>query len=43
MSETTLTALGVTEFGQSGDVEDLYEHHGIDPETIIGTALDVIG
>ncbi len=35
--------LGVTEFGQSGDVEPLYEHHGIDVETIIGAALDVTG
>ena len=41
---TTPTAcLGVSEFGQSGDVDPLYEHHGIDPETIIGAALDVIG
>ena len=37
------TCLGVTEFGQSGDVAPLYEHHGIDAETIIGAALDVIG
>ena len=35
--------LGVTEFGQSGDLYDLYEHHGIDPETIVGAALDAIG
>jgi pyruvate dehydrogenase E1 component len=28
-----LSCLGVTEFGQSGDVEPLYEHHGIDVET----------
>ncbi len=36
------TALGVTEFGQSGDIVDLYRHHGIDPETIIGAALDLL-
>lgn len=35
--------LGVSEFGQSGDLEPLYEHHGIDVETIIGASLDVIG
>lgn len=35
--------LGVTEFGQSGDVGALYEHHGIDTETIIGAALDIVG
>ena len=33
--------LGVTDFGQSGDVQDLYEHFGIDAETIIGAALDL--
>ncbi|QIN79684.1 pyruvate dehydrogenase [Rubrobacter marinus] len=40
---TPVSCLGVTDFGQSGDLEDLYEHHGIDPETIVGAALDVIG
>lgn len=35
--------LGVANFGQSGDLDDLYEHYGIDVETIIGAALDVIG
>ncbi len=34
--------LGVTEFGQSGDIADLYPHHGIDAETILGAALDLI-
>ena len=33
----------MTEFGQSGDIGDLYSHHGIDTETIIGAALDVRG
>lgn len=36
------TCLGVTEFGQSGDVGSLYKHHGIDVETVIGAALDVM-
>ena len=40
---TPIACLGVAEFGQSGDVDPLYEHHGIDPETIVGAALDVIG
>lgn len=35
--------LGVGEFGQSGELDALYEHYGIDTETIIGAALDVIG
>jgi pyruvate dehydrogenase E1 component len=34
--------LGVTEFGQSGDIADLYPHHGIDAETIAGAALDLL-
>ena len=40
---TPVACLGVTEFGQSGDIGDLYSHHGIDTETIIGAALDVRG
>ncbi len=38
-----VACLGVTEFGQSGELDALYKHHGIDPETIIGAALDLIG
>ena len=38
-----IASLGVTEFGQSGDITDLYRHHGIDPETIVGAALDLVG
>jgi pyruvate dehydrogenase E1 component len=37
-----LTPLGVTRFGQSGDLEDVYRHHGIDIETIVGAALDLV-
>jgi pyruvate dehydrogenase E1 component len=37
-----IAALGVQDFGQSGDVEDLYEYYGIDAETIVGAALDLI-
>jgi pyruvate dehydrogenase E1 component len=36
-----IASLGVHDFGQSGDVQDLYEHFGIDTETIIGAALDL--
>jgi pyruvate dehydrogenase E1 component len=36
-------SLGVTEFGQSGDIADLFVHHGIDSEAIIGSALDLVG
>jgi pyruvate dehydrogenase E1 component len=37
-----LTCLGVQDFGQSGDVEDLYRHFGIDADTIVGAVLDLI-
>ena len=35
-----IATLGVDDFGQSGDVQDLYRHFGIDTETIVGAALD---
>lgn len=38
-----IACLGVQDFGQSGDVQDLYRHFGIDAETIVGAALDLIG
>jgi len=37
-----ITCLGVQDFGQSGDVEDLYRHFGIDADTIVGAALDLL-
>jgi pyruvate dehydrogenase E1 component len=37
-----ISCLGVDDFGQSGDVEDLYRHFGIDAETIVGAALDLL-
>ena len=37
-----LSCLGVQDFGQSGDVQDLYRHFGIDAETILGAALDLV-
>ena len=33
---------GRRDFGQSGDVEDLYRYFGIDAETIVGAALDLL-
>jgi pyruvate dehydrogenase E1 component len=35
-----ITCLGVSDFGESGDVDDLHEHFGIDVDTIVGTAAD---
>ena len=37
-----LSALGVADFGQVGDVPDLYRHFGIDVRTIVGAALDLV-
>jgi len=32
--------LGVTSFGQSGDIDDVYRYHGIDADSIVRAALD---
>ncbi len=37
-----ITSLGVSGFGQSGDVSDLYRHFGIDADTLVGAALDLL-
>jgi pyruvate dehydrogenase E1 component len=37
-----VTCLGVADFGQAGEVEDLYSHFGIDAATIIGAAWDLL-
>ena len=42
VNATPLTPLGVTRFGQSGDLAEVYEHHEIDTETIVGAALDAM-
>ncbi|MFE5393047.1 pyruvate dehydrogenase [Streptomyces sp. NPDC056568] len=33
--------LGVTRFGQSGSLDEVYRHHGIDTDSIVGAALDL--
>ena len=35
--------LGVTRFGQSGDLEEVYRYHGIDTDSIVRAALDMTG
>ena len=35
-------ALGVAQFGQSGALEDLYRYNGIDTDSIIRAALDLV-
>lgn len=34
--------LGVTHFGQAGDVESVYRYHGIDTDSVIRAALDLV-
>ncbi|HEY1594043.1 MAG TPA: hypothetical protein VGF74_01505 [Thermoleophilaceae bacterium] len=38
-----IACLGVDDFGQSGDVPDLYRAFGVDVDTIVGAASDLIG
>jgi pyruvate dehydrogenase E1 component len=42
VNDTPTASLGVDDFGQSGDVDDLYRHFGIDVETIVGAAADLL-
>lgn len=37
-----VTTLGVTQFGQSGAVEDVHRYHGIDADSIVAAALDLV-
>ena len=37
-----VACLGVTDFGQSGEIEDLYEYFGIDSDAIVGAAIDLL-
>lgn len=34
--------LGVTEYGQSGSLQDVYKFHGIDTESIVEAAWDAV-
>lgn len=34
--------LGVSRFGQSGDLDSVYRYHGIDTNSVIGAALDLV-
>ncbi|MEV7968780.1 pyruvate dehydrogenase [Sphaerisporangium sp. NPDC088356] len=35
------THLGVSEFGQSGSIDDVYRYHGLDTDSIVAAALDL--
>jgi pyruvate dehydrogenase E1 component len=43
VNQVRAAALGVTGFGQSGSIDDVYRHHGIDTDSIIRAALDLTG
>ena len=32
----------MTDFGQAGTLADLYRHHGIDADTVVGAAWDLL-
>jgi pyruvate dehydrogenase E1 component len=36
-----VSTLGVTRFGQSGSLEDVYRYHGLDTDSIVRAALDL--
>jgi pyruvate dehydrogenase E1 component len=36
------THLGVTAFGQSGDIDDVYRYHGIDTGSVVAAGLDLV-
>ena len=38
----SIACLGVSGFGQSGDIDDLYAYFGIDTDTIVGAAVDLV-
>jgi pyruvate dehydrogenase E1 component len=42
INSTPTACLGVSDFGQVGDVDDLYRHFGIDAQTIAGAAWDLL-
>ncbi|MCU1630868.1 MAG: Pyruvate dehydrogenase (acetyl-transferring) [Pseudonocardia sp.] len=41
INQVRATHLGVTTFGQSGDLESVYRHHGLDADAILSAALDL--
>jgi pyruvate dehydrogenase E1 component len=42
VNQVRSVTLGVTSFGQSGDLEDVYRYHGIDADSIVRAALDAV-
>lgn len=42
VNQVPSVALGATRFGQAGDLAEVYRYHGIDTDSIVRAALDVI-
>ncbi|BBC38489.1 Pyruvate dehydrogenase E1 component [Streptomyces graminofaciens] len=42
VNNVPVTTLGVSRFGQSGSLEDVYRYHGIDTDSVVRAALDLI-
>ena len=43
INQVPISSLGVTRFGQSGSLDDLYQWHGLDCDSIVRAALDLTG
>lgn len=41
VNRVPVVSLGVTRFGQSGSIEDVYRYHGLDSDSIVRAALDL--
>lgn len=42
INNVPVTTLGVTRFGQSGELDQVYRHHGIDADSVVAAALDLV-
>jgi pyruvate dehydrogenase E1 component len=42
VNQVRSTALGISKFGQVGSLDDVYRYHGIDTDSIVRAALDII-
>ncbi|WNF01134.1 pyruvate dehydrogenase [Streptomyces luomodiensis] len=42
VNNVPIATLGVTGFGQSGGLEDVYRYHGIDTDSIVAAGLDLL-
>jgi pyruvate dehydrogenase E1 component len=42
INRVSATHLGVSGFGQCGDIDDVYRYHGIDADSIVAAGLDLV-